>query len=206
MRNWAENQMILVLIRHGETKANREKRYLGKTEESLSEYGKKQLLSYRMQNLYPTVEYLFTSPKKRCIETANIIYPMLNPMMIPEWEEIDFGRFEYKNYKELKKDNFYQIWIDSGGTLPFPEGESREDFILRCQCGLKRMCHNLSKVRKQKQQIFVGAIVHGGTIMALLSSYGKKQYFDYQTLNGRGYLCRVMGWDKQIQIKEIRIL
>ena len=36
--------MILAFIRHGETQANAQRRYLGKTDESLSERGKQLLL------------------------------------------------------------------------------------------------------------------------------------------------------------------
>ena len=44
MRNRTENQIELVLIRHGATKANEERRYLGRTDEELSEKGKEALL------------------------------------------------------------------------------------------------------------------------------------------------------------------
>ncbi|MDE6319793.1 MAG: histidine phosphatase family protein [Lachnospiraceae bacterium] len=200
---------MLVFIRHGETQANKERRYLGKTDESLSEEGIERLESYKMQKLYPDVEYLFTSPMKRCRETAKIIYPNLRPIVIPEWEEIDFGRFEYRNYEELKDVAEYQEWIDSGGILDFPEGETRNDFALRCKSGFIRMCHELRKVvgGNAKKPVFAGMIVHGGTIMSLLSLYGGNDYFDYQVSNGRGYLCRLTGvndvttQEDQIQIK-----
>ncbi len=94
MRDRTENQIMLAFIRHGATQANKERRYLGKTDESLSEEGIEILESYKMQKLYPDVEYLFTSPMKRCTETAKIIYPTLCPIVIPEWEEINFGQFE----------------------------------------------------------------------------------------------------------------
>ena len=135
MRDWTENQIMLVFIRHGATQANKERRYLGKTDESLSGEGIEILESFKMRKLYPDVEYLFTSPMKRCTETAKIIYPTLCPIIIPEWEEINFGRFEYRNYEELKDDAQYQEWLRSNGTLNFPEGESRKDFILRCKGG-----------------------------------------------------------------------
>ena len=64
MWNRTENQVKLVLIRHGETQANGERRYLGKTDESLSEDGIVALLSYKERKRYPDVEYLFTSPMK----------------------------------------------------------------------------------------------------------------------------------------------
>lgn len=201
MRNRAEDQIVLALIRHGETEANARRRYLGKTDESLSERGKQLLLSYKEQNLYPKAAYLFASPMKRCVETAEILYPTQKPIVFPEWEEMDFGRFEYKNYEELKDDPAYQQWIDSGGMADFPGGESRETFLFRCGTGFRKMYGMLQKAQAENQRenvaepVRAAAIVHGGTIMALLSSYAKgdcqKGYFDYQTANGRGYLCRI---------------
>ena len=199
MRDRSENQITLVMIRHGETQANKEHRYLGKTDEPLSKNGMEGLLSYQKRKFYPDVDYLFTSPMKRCIETAKVLYPELSPAIIPEWEEMDFGQFEYRNYEELKDDTRYQAWIDSGGTLAFPEGESREKFILRCKKGLLRMCGELHRAIKQEASapLRVGMVVHGGTIMALLSSYGEKSYFDYQVSNGRGYLCGMENWHSE---------
>ena len=195
MRNRTEDQITLAFIRHGETPANAERRYLGKTDEALSEKGIETLKSYRLQKLYPDVEYLFSSPMKRCIDTAKMIYPMMCPIIIPEWEEMDFGRFEYRNYEELKDDAQYQEWINSGGTLDFPQGESRKDFTLRCKSGLIRMCAELGPAaeRNISKPLAAGAIVHGGTIMSLLSLYEGTDYFDYQVSNGRGYVCRLTG-------------
>ena len=45
---------------------------------------------------------------------------------------VDFGDFENKNYLELNGNPDYQAWVDGGGTLPFPGGESREAFQERC--------------------------------------------------------------------------
>ena len=44
MRNRTENQITLIFIRHGETAANKEQRYLGRTEEALSLEGREKLL------------------------------------------------------------------------------------------------------------------------------------------------------------------
>ena len=99
MRNRADHQVTLVFIRHGATKANKEHRYLGRTDEGISEEGIGELLSYQRQGRYPNVDCLFTSPMKRCLETARILYPNLHPTVIPDWAETDFGQFEYKNYE-----------------------------------------------------------------------------------------------------------
>ena len=191
MRNQTENQVRLVMIRHGATASNREKRYLGKTDEPLSEEGRQALLDSLKIHSCPVPDLLFASPMKRCFQTAQILYPELEPVRIAEWEEMDFGEFEGKNYRELNGDARYQAWIDSGGTLPFPGGESREAFQERCLRGLKRMLRKLREAPRLPET--VGLVVHGGTIMALLDALGEdageKGYFDYQTENGQGYVC-----------------
>ena len=207
MWNLTENQVKLVLIRHGATAANREHRYLGKTDEQLSEEGIDELQRAKESHIYPDIDYLFSSPMKRCIETAEILYPSKEPMIIPEWKEMDFGVFEGKNYMDLQGDARYQAWIDSNGTLPFPEGESREEFILRCEQGFHRMLELLEDCfREASKDSTVGLLVHGGTIMALLSRYCGGEYFDYQVANGRGYICALEHEQEHVKLQVLEKL
>lgn len=187
----SENQIKLLMIRHGATASNKEHRYLGITDEPLSEEGRQELYQARERNLYPEVEYVFASPMKRCLETAGILYPDQNPFVIPQWREMNFGIFEGKNYVELQNDVRYQAWIDSNGTLPFPQGESREEFIERCAQGLFSLQKQLCDMLREPNRKAVGMIVHGGTIMSLMSRFYGGEYFDYQVPNGGGYLCTV---------------
>ena len=181
-------KICVTFIRHGATASNREGRYLGKTDEPLSEEGIRVLQQYKDAGNYPVADILFSSPMKRCLETAQILYPGQTPVRIPEWTEMDFGAFEGHNYKELSGDPGYQQWIDSGGMLPFPEGESREQFIRRSIAGFESMVRKASGCRKRNTGIQnVIAVVHGGTIMALLSSFLGSNYFDYQVKCGQGY-------------------
>lgn len=203
MRNRPENQITFVMMRHGATRANRKHRYLGKTDEALCGEGEMQLSEFKRSGLLPPIDLLFTSPMKRCVQTAEILYPGLQPVLIEEWTEIDFGAFEGKNHTELQGDKRYQAWIDSNGTLPFPEGESREDFITRCDRGFLRMLDHIARMEEAGHQT-IGMIVHGGTIMALLSRYGKGKYFDYQVLNGKGYICTVKNFDTEPKITEMK--
>ncbi|MDD6798188.1 MAG: histidine phosphatase family protein [Clostridia bacterium] len=198
MRNSSENQITLVLIRHGKTKSNAQHRYLGKTDEMLSKEGIQELLQNKKMQCYPDVDIVFASPMKRCVQTAQILYPYVPYATVDEWTEMDFGDFEGKNYQELQGDERYQEWIDSNGTLPFPRGESREDFIERCEKGFWKMQTQAMKAEK------VGMIVHGGTIMAILSRYGGGEYFDYRTDNGKGYVCTVKNFNKKPEITEIK--
>lgn len=188
MRDWAETQVNFLLIRHGETPSNVLKKYLGRTEEDLSEPGIRNLLIQKEKGKYPEADIIFSSPMKRCIQTAELLYGCKELFLIEEWREIDFGRFEGKNYKELNGDADYQAWIDSNGELPFPEGESREEFRLRCRRGLQRAVAELLR-KERKTPVTAALVVHGGTIMALLSSYCGGSYYDYQCKNTEGYMC-----------------
>lgn len=204
MWNRTENKIGLVLVRHGAVEGNTEHRYIGRTDVALSREGRRQL--QREKGAYPSAQYLFSSPMRRCVETAEILYPAQRIIQIPEWMEIDFGRFEGKNYQELQSDKEYQAWIDSGGTLPFPEGESREGFTVRCGLGFDRLCSFLQEQKcLEKQGCLSVAVVHGGTIMALLSSFCGGDYFSYQVKNGEGYLCTIESREGKYRITQAKV-
>ena len=207
MWNRAENQIDLYLIRHGMTDANEEHRYLGRTEESLSDKGIRQLKKLEESGKLPEPKLVLTSPMKRCTESAAMLFPSVPVLEIPEWKEMDFGEFEGKNYEELNGNPRYQACIDSGGTIAFPGGESRKVFISRTLRGMENVMEYLSDGMDQNLcpecgicgHACVAAVVHGGTIMALLSHYVGGDYFDYQLENAGGYHCRL--WFAQGNLK-----
>lgn len=205
MWDWTEDKIKVKItwIRHGMTRANEEHRYLGKTDEPLSEKGIRFLQEKKKKSFFNAPEFLYASPMKRCVQTAEILFRR-KPVLIPEWKEMDFGQFEGKNYEKLKDNPDYQKWIDSNGTLPFPGGEPREQFIRRSMEGFDWMMSDiLIKSEKNTRiqngtetqdlknncetEIPVVAVVHGGTIMAVLSSLTGGEYFDFQVKNGEGY-------------------
>ena len=185
----------LILIRHGKTAGNLLGRYIGsRTDEPLCDEGREGLAGKQL----PEVERLYVSPMKRCVETAEILWPGFDRkrmQKVTDLRECDFGDFENKNYKELSGNGDYQAWIDSNGTLPFPNGESMDAFKSRCLEAFARIVEEVSGAEQEwiasgKTGIFrVGIVVHGGTIMAILEQYGypKAAYFDYQVKNGCGY-------------------
>lgn len=185
----------LILIRHGKTAGNLLGRYIGsRTDEPLCDEGREGLAGKQM----PEVERLYVSPMKRCVETAEILWPGFDRkkmQKVTDLRECDFGDFENKNYKELSGNGDYQAWIDSNGTLPFPNGESMDAFKSRCLEAFARIVEDVSGAEQEwiasgKTGIFrAGIVVHGGTIMAILEQYGypKAAYFDYQVKNGCGY-------------------
>ena len=189
----------MALIRHGMTPGNEEHRYIGRTDEPLSQKGREQLLTLQKKGVYPAAACVAASPLERCRQTAELLYPGQAPCVFDQFREMDFGAFEGHNYEELKADVRYQAWIDSGGTLPFPEGESREEFIRRSVAGYEKMVYHMKRIwersaasgQRDRKIQNASAVVHGGTIMALLDAFAEGSYYDYQCANAKGYKGRL---------------
>ena len=181
----SENQIELILLRHAKTQGNLSHRYIGnKTDEDILESEKMLLSGYRKIEC----DMLFSSPLKRCIQTALAISENENIKIIDEFSEIDFGKFEGKNYEELNGDKDYQLFIDSGGKAGFIQGEGYDEFIVRTLVGFNRLIeyvkNDISNGRRVKKVL---ALVHGGTIMSILSFLCGGEYYDYQVKNLCGY-------------------
>ncbi len=183
----------LYLIRHGKTYGNTLGRYIGTTDEPLCAEGRAALEAIS-KDFYPRPDLLFASPLKRCQETAAILFPGKAIRLAPALRECDFGEFENKNYKELSGNAAYQAWIDSNGTLPFPGGESREDFERRCLEGFAELLYSLRDESFQRAAF----VVHGGTIMSILAAYAepKEEFYHWRIKNGEGFRMLVDETDK----------
>ena len=201
-RTAVEMTITLYIIRHGATKSNKRHAYLGNTNEPLSNEGGEQIFFYNEAGRYPEEKdnlLIFSSPMLRCLQTKDILYPDTRAILLPEWKEIDFGRFEGKNYQDLNGDPDYQRWIDSGGVTAFPGGESRDEFVKRSMAGLE-WCIECMEDYKQKSAV---CIVHGGTIMAIMSSLTGGDYYDYQVKNGQGYEIELSIKNNNVQLEKL---
>ena len=175
----------IVLIRHSKTIGNLYGRYIGKTDEHLCEEG----VILAQSKIFPQVSHIYLSPLKRCIETADIIYKELNQIIIDELRECDFGDFENKNYKDLSGNMDYQKWIDSNGSIPFPNGENPEEFKKRSIIGFDKVVEDIIENKINDAAI----IAHGGTIMSILDkySYPNKDFYCWQVGNCCGYIIEI---------------
>lgn len=178
--------LTITLIRHGKTYGNTLSRYIGFTDEELCNEGI-QLLKDRT---YPSCDHLYISPMLRCKQTASIIYPYITPYIIENLKECNFGDFENKNYKELADNKDYKDWVLSKATLPFPNGETKDSFTTRTLQGFKQVLDHALTNNYQK----ISLVVHGGTIMSILSVYSttEKDYYDWGVKNGDGYIVELM--------------
>ena len=175
----------LALLRHSITEGNLKKRYIGVTDEPLCPEG----ILFLKEHYYPEAEHIFVSPMRRCVETARLLYPRMPFHILEELAECDFGDFENKNYQELSDNPDYQKWVDSGGTLPFPNGESRESFRWRSLKGFQRVIYFCMNKGAKSAAI----VTHGGNIMSIMEEYAypRKEYYQWHVNNGCGYVIKL---------------
>lgn len=173
--------MNIFFIRHAQTRANIERRYLGRTDEPLSPAGVESFCNLA----YPAVNRVYASPLLRCVQTAGILYPMEQPVLIDGLRECDFGEFENKTWYELKDRPDYQAWIDSHGKGTPPGGEPPEAFKARvCAAFAQSMGKSFRDGLSD-----IAFVVHGGTIMAVMEQYAvpHRDFYGWQVENLGGW-------------------
>lgn len=172
--------MTFYFLRHGATKGNLERRYVGETDEALLPESREALKAL----ILPPVKRVYVSPLRRCVKTAKILYPDIPMELVPGFRECSFGVFEYKNYEELKDLPAYQAWLEARGFTAFPGGEARADFCARVVRAFDLVA--------EKAELLGGdaaIVAHGGTLMAILEAKAlpKQDFYDWQAPTGRGY-------------------
>ena len=173
----------VLMIRHGATAGNLERRYIGRTDEPLCPLGVEQIEHLRQAGL--KAELLFVSPMLRTRQTAQLLFPGMPCTAVEGFRETDFGIFEGKTAAELSGTPAYQAWVDALCKTPIPGGEAVETFKARC-CEAFRQ--TMAEVPEGVSAAFV---VHGGVIMAILEAYGrpKRDFYDYHIGNGAYLAC-----------------
>lgn len=170
--------MTIILIRHGETEANKKKLYCGKTDLPLSDAGRAELTRKKM----PKHCRFISSGMRRANETLELLFGNVSYEHSPDLQEMDFGKFEMHSYEELKDDPVYIAWClgDNERNIA-PDGESGEQMSRRVLAAFERI------VAEGQDAVIV---THGGCIAAIMAHLfpgEKKTRYQWQCPCGSGY-------------------
>lgn len=180
--------MELILVRHGTTLGNLERRFIGTLDVDLAPQGEE--LARRVSPTLPAVEHIYRSPLKRCRQTAELLWPGVEATVIDELRETDFGPFEGKNHEELKDDPLYQQWLTTSDLSKLPVGESIPDCTRRLSDAIRQVVAHARAHGYER----VGLCTHGGSLMNLMSSLGvpaRPHYYDWECPNCSGFAVEV---------------
>ncbi len=180
----------LHLFRHGLTQGNLDGVFVGGgIDMPLADEGVKQLAALKARYVYPPVGAVFSSPMRRALESADILYPDVRErLVVEELRENRFGALEGRRAADMMQDEELLRWLDPcSGYLP-EGGESGEAFAARCAGALVSMM----TWQAQNGVTEAACVTHGGVIMSMLSQRGlpQKPPQEWMSDNGCGFTVR----------------
>lgn len=150
----------VLLVRHGETYYNAEKRYQGNLDIKLNKNGLKQaeLLAKSLKN-YP-IDVFISSPLSRAYVTTEKVaaeHGMTIAYTDDRFKEVDFGDWSGELIADLKvkyPDQF-KLWQERPWLMTFPNGENLRDMQYRGRAALED-----AVAKYPGKTIFIGAHSH----------------------------------------------
>lgn len=168
-----------VLMRHGETDANKQKLYMGRLDIALNGRGKKQASQVQLP-FKPDI--IYSSPLKRARKTARIVALDLDIKVKLDERLIEKsgGDIEGRHYQEIatKHPETWDIWkskpLNFILNARFPNGESDSDVITRVE-------ELILELEKNYSNQCVLLVTHSGVIQAARYLAGKNKNDIYLT-------------------------
>lgn len=159
---------LLYLIRHGTTKWNIEKRYMGQTDIPLCREGVKE--SYSIARFFGNngqIDYIVTSPLQRAVDMASAISSTMKlPVEIDEnLSEMHFGLWEGLTSNEIREryPEEGELWFSNPNVSYVPGGENYEFFEQR----VKKVFRALEKKASLGN---IAVVTHGGPLRLYLGN------------------------------------
>ena len=176
--------MKLIIVRHGETRWNKENKLQGQADNLLSKNGLKQakLLAERLRN--QNIDTIYSSMLKRSIKTAKEIKRFhynsklikdknLNELSWSIWEGLtwDYIKMKYKVLYEKREKNKFNFKV--------PKGESYK--ILKGR--IKKLLGRIFKQNKNKDILIVGRLNVNRIIIGTLLRWSKEKMLSKKLSN-----------------------
>jgi broad specificity phosphatase PhoE len=162
----------LILLRHGETAWNKQKRYCGRMDVALSSVGRRQAERLAKKMAKISVDVVYASDRKRALQTAEIVFKGARIIKEKGLREISFGVMEGMRHQEIlwKYPAEYRNWLKDPYRHDMPRAEPMRVFKKRVhEAALKIVSANRGRT--------VAAACHGGVISVIVSQLLKKKEF-----------------------------
>ena len=216
----------LILVRHGQSQWNQERRFTGWADIGLTEYGELEakLAGELIKELNINFDAYFTSQLKRAINTLEIILKVLNKTDVKIIKDAALNERMYGNLTGLNKDQVIakygseqvKIWRRSFDISP-PPMESEHPYKNKIDSKIlteslkdtfERVVpyynKNVEPLIKSKKNILI--VFHGNSCRALLMkifNISKKKIVDIEVKTANPLLIR---FDENLHIKDYKYL
>ena len=154
----------LMLVRHGETEWNVQRRYQGQSDVPLSEIGNQQAESIAGRLAGQEIDAIYASDLKRAWQTAQVIAAQIGLDVIsePRLRELKFGILEGLTFEEAeeKYPEMITAWLDDFNNTP-----ERAETIDMFNARIVSLLDDL-KVKHDEQVVLL--VGHGGSLSEIL--------------------------------------
>ena len=158
----------VLLIRHGENEYVATGRLAGRLPEvHLNDNGKKQAQALSKILAQTPIKAIYSSPLERCVETAEPLAEALKLDIVPSngLMEIDFGNWQDKTLKALRRRKLWETVQRNPSRMKFPEGET----FANAQMRVVQEIEALSGLYAPKEMI--ACFAHSDVIRLALAFY-----------------------------------
>jgi len=171
----------LWFLRHGETDENLKHVYFGRRDPPLNSHGIHQMEVLRSAVEKISFDAVYSSPLKRCIESAKILVPEQHIHLHEGLLEMDFGAWEGCHYEECLQEypEEFLLWSTDYKTHGPPGGENFMSFWQRVQSFIEEV--------DQKEDANILVIAHEGVLKlltSLLLTRGDSLFWHLQFIRG----------------------
>ncbi len=152
----------ILLVRHGETDWNRERRVQGHTDRRLNETGLAQALALADELAGERIDAVYASDLARALETARAVaQPLGLPVeVVPELRERDFGTWEGLTDDEIL------ARFPHARAQPWGDAETHEELA-------ERVLDALRGIARRHEGGTIVVVSHGGPMRAVLQHCGE---------------------------------
>jgi broad specificity phosphatase PhoE len=153
-----------LLVRHGETDWNRERRFQGHADRALNELGREQARELAAELAGDGIHAVYASPLRRAAETAAILAASLGLEVgfDARLMEIDVGSWSGLTRDEIER-RFPDAWERwRAGDRGWDGGETYDELAVRVLAAL----HDIAVSHPDETVLVVG---HGGTVRSMLA-------------------------------------
>jgi probable phosphoglycerate mutase len=186
----ARGDLAIVLVRHGRTAWNTERRFLGRTDLPLDDTGRGEVARLATHIPAGTFDALYTSPLTRARQTAEALAPPV-PVVLDLLRELDLGAIEGMDHAAARARHtaFFQDF-DGDPTDAIPPGAPESLAMCRDRVldALRAICHAHGSAR------IVGIVSHQLAIAGALCSIAGAPLSRWRDFGLQNGTISVLAW------------
>lgn len=120
----------ILLIRHGQTQWNKERRIMGHRPIPLNTLGREQALAVAEALFRTPLDRIYASPMLRAVQTAKVLKKGrrgVEVIQAPELSEIDYGSWVGRTFEEVRLERSFHQYHVAPSRVRVPGGEKMRD-------------------------------------------------------------------------------